>query len=297
MNPSLLRMRRGVQVAVLVFFALLPWLNRWGLHGASGNLFALNIFGIPFADPLATLQVAVGGTQPATHLLLGGALVLALAAMLGRVFCSWGCPFGLLSEVVHACAPRNNKPLPARRPVLWRLCSMVLGLLFVVLAGIPLLNQLSLPGELSLQCMELAQRVPAPSASLLVIAAILAMEWRTGQRLWCRYVCPQSVLLSVVAGRLPGGLRLTRNMRHCTCKPNDRACAGTCPLDLAPRNPLSATPMECTNCGKCVTACSARGGALSLTFGHWRTTSNHTPCSTSSATKNTADSSANEASR
>ncbi|MGJ3524201.1 4Fe-4S binding protein [Nitratidesulfovibrio sp. D1] len=306
MKPWHARWRRPAQWAVLALFAALPWLNRKGFHGVSGTLFSLEAWGLPLADPLAAVQVLAAGALPGARLLLGGLLVLAVAVALGRVFCSWGCPYGLLSELVHArrksapraaCAaclarPRTEAgpdamahPDAAARPDASRLTSLsptwrngfpiragmaAAGLALTVLAGAPLLNQLSLPGEITLQLLALSR--PAPSAwdwpwtGLVLIAALLAAEWRTRTRLWCRYLCPQSVLLSLAARLWPGALAIRRNMRRCTCAPNDRACAGACSMGLDPRIPARAPRSECTNCGDCATACAARGGALHLGF-------------------------------
>ena len=53
-------LRRLAQVAVFAGFCVLPWLTAKGL-GASGSLFALDLWGLPFADPAAAFQVAVCG--------------------------------------------------------------------------------------------------------------------------------------------------------------------------------------------------------------------------------------------
>ena len=51
----LLRLRRLMQVAVLLLLAALPWLNRDGFTGMKGSLFAFDFFGLPFADPVRLL--------------------------------------------------------------------------------------------------------------------------------------------------------------------------------------------------------------------------------------------------
>ncbi|KAF4531304.1 hypothetical protein B566_EDAN019407 [Ephemera danica] len=56
---------------------------------------------LPLADPLAVAQVAVATGGFTQDMLLGAGLVLLLAAFCGPVFCSWACPFGLLSELLY----------------------------------------------------------------------------------------------------------------------------------------------------------------------------------------------------
>ena len=108
----LLRLRRLVQVAVLLLLAALPWLNRDGFTGMKGSLFAFDFFGLPFADPLGAVQIGLSGIIPGWRLIAGALVVLAVALCLGRIFCSWFCPFGFLSELVHAIRGRRPpKPL------------------------------------------------------------------------------------------------------------------------------------------------------------------------------------------
>ena len=101
----------------------------------------------------------------------------------------------------------------------------------------------------------------------LPVITVLAVELVTGERLWCRWGCPQSVLLALMA-RLTVAPRLRRTLYRCTCK-GEHACRRACSLGLDPRNPRSASPLECTNCGACVLACSRvhGGGPAALALG------------------------------
>ncbi len=293
---KLFRFRRLVQVAVLALFVALPWLNRAGFTEVRGSLFAFDLFGVPFADPLGAVQVALAGIIPGWRLVAGGLLALGLALCLGRVFCSWLCPFGLLSELVYTLRrkgfrPQKPRPFGGFRS---RAAVVVVGLALVPVLGIPLLNQLSLPGGLSLGLLGAALPLSAKTVPTLPeqlvflllpfvpVLLVLVVEAVTGRRLWCRWLCPQSVLLALMA-RLPLAPRLQRTLTRCTCKsgkadtsgkagtPDTYGKAGTpdmfgkagtpacrvaCPLGLDPRNPRSSSPLECTNCGACVLACS-----------------------------------------
>lgn len=132
------RLRRPAQILVLCVLCALPWLNAHGWNAVSGDFFALNLAGVPFADPLSALQLLVAGMLPGPRLWMGALLTLTPALLLGRVFCSWACPYGLLSELAHTsentCAgckarharlPGDGDPLPSRsvwasrRPVYW----------------------------------------------------------------------------------------------------------------------------------------------------------------------------------
>lgn len=279
----LLRLRRLVQWAALALLAAVPWLNRAGFFDIRGNLFAFDFFGLPLADPLGPVQTALNGAPPGWRLAAGAGLALLLAACLGRVFCSWLCPFGLLSELTYGVCRRTGAERKRRRGGFGtRAVFVCLGLALAVAWGVPLLNQFSLPGALTLAfqnaALPVAEAGPGKEAwsaaewaalfavPFVPVLLVLAVEAVTGRRLWCRWLCPQSALLALAA-RLPWAVRLRRDMSRCVCK-GTPACRSACSLELDPRHPRSASPLECTNCGACVRACAAvhggKPGALSL---------------------------------
>ena len=183
----LLRLRRLVQVAVLLLLAALPWLNRDGFTGMKGSLFAFDFFGLPFADPLDAVQIGLSGIIPGWRLIAGALVVLAVALCLGRIFCSWFCPFGFLSELVHAIRGRRP-PKPLKHGFRSRAVIALVGLALVPLLGFPLLNQLSLPGGLSLGFLTAAapallQNNPHRSgASPLLCRAVSARDYCARRR-------------------------------------------------------------------------------------------------------------------
>ena len=238
-----------------------------------GSLFAFDFFGLPFADPLGAVQIGLSGIIPGWRLIAGALVVLAVALCLGRIFCSWLCPFGFLSELVHAIRGRRPQK-PLKHGFRSRAVIALVGLALVPLLGFPLLNQLSLPGGLSLGFLTAAAPLSSKTihtvlehllffaVPFLPMITVLAVELVTGERLWCRWVCPQSVLLALMA-RLPVAPRLRRTLSRCICK-GEPACRRACSLGLDPRNPRSASPLECTNCGACVLACSRVHGGVAL---------------------------------
>ncbi|MDR1686610.1 MAG: 4Fe-4S binding protein [Desulfovibrio sp.] len=113
MPPTLRFRRRLVQYGVAGAFILIPFLNREGVHLLSGNFLSFDFAGLPLADPLAAAQVFAGTFTLTPALLIGAGLALATALLLGPVFCSWICPYGLLSELVHA---RAAGALPRTQP-------------------------------------------------------------------------------------------------------------------------------------------------------------------------------------
>ena len=116
---KLIAVRRAVQLLVVVGLCLLPWLNAAGWRGVLGSFFAQDFLGIPFADPVGAAQVAVMGFLPAWRLLVGTLLSLVVALLLGRVFCSWVCPYGVLSELVYALRWRRAGTRLVVRQAFW----------------------------------------------------------------------------------------------------------------------------------------------------------------------------------
>jgi ferredoxin-type protein NapH len=256
--------RRVSQFIALLVFAGLPCANAYGWTRLSGNFLSFNFAGLPLADPLASLQALVGGGSFEISLLVGGGLALVMALALGRVFCSWICPYGLVSEWVFALSRGKKKIAPgSSRFVALRFGIVLAGLAAVAaVAPFPALNQLSLPGWYS-RALQSAVFYGSMLYGALLFPVALILDAATSRRFWCRHICPQSVLISLMA-TVPAALRIRFAPRQCVCAKNDRACAAACSLGLAPRNPNLLHRLECTNCGDCVDACKTRGKALSL---------------------------------
>lgn len=279
--------RRLVQIGCALAFIAIPFLNKAEINTVSGNFLAFNAAGIPLGDPLAALQVLIASLSGTSPMLIGALLSLLLAFFLGPVFCSWLCPYGLLSELVHgtAASGRNVRqgneaaehPFdmkkkdkgPSGRPFISRMAVVAAGLLLVaVMVPFPVLNQLSMPGWYSraLQHLALANNILWGGVAFLLL--MLLIEKLTGKRLWCLYICPQSVLISLVGLIFPRRLQVVFKKKSCTCPASDRLCSKKCSLGLDPRAPLEISQRaQCTNCGDCVDACRSRGKALSMGFG------------------------------
>jgi len=264
--PRLRTSRRCVQLAVLLGCPALAWLNSQGWERLSGNFLSFSILGFPLADPLAALQVCLASLSLPWKMALGGGMALALAFVLGPVFCSWACPFGFLSEFAWSLRGRAAHP----RKQGWRPKALLAaaGCLLLAVSGLPpLLNHLSLPGWYSrvFQAWFNQQELALPG--FLLLAGALATESLAGRRLWCRYVCPQSVLLQLVHRFSPVGLRVRFDAKRCTCSRGEEHCGRACPLDLNPRLAGKGLEWECTVCGECTETCAHRGKALTLGFG------------------------------
>ncbi len=302
---KILPKRRLCQIGTALALIVIPLLNMRDCTLLSGNLLSFNLAGLPLADPLAVLQAAIGSMEFTPAMLIGGGLPLLLAMVLGRVFCSWMCPYGLLSEWIYTLKRRRKRGPAEEAPyhkgaeasekithnIFQKTATMVglrqnspieikdntahlaevsrliltLGSLAALwlMMPIPLLNQLSMPGWYSRAWQYAAFYGEALWGAIFILSTLLLAEYVTEKRFWCRYICPQALLISLVAA-LPFGLKRRFKREKCTCAKNDRPCAAACSLELNTRSQGPLSRLECTNCGDCVDACQKRGKALSL---------------------------------
>ena len=273
--------RRTLQVAVALLFIAVPFLNKYGVHWFYGNLLSFKVGALPLADPLAVAQVGVASGSFTADMLLGAGLVLLLAMIFGSVFCSWLCPIGLFSELLHTSVTGRSKELgqtsasplrPSQKVFYYRWGGFFVKILLIfmglALCLIPepllFLNQLSLPGWYSRfwQAVALGE-LTGVFLGIGLISMVLFTEMILKQRLWCRYLCPQSVLISLARLLSPRSLRVVFQAKKCTCK-RDSPCKKACSLGLEPRSRKLEQKLACTNCGQCIETCSAYGKALSF---------------------------------
>ncbi len=301
-----LHFRPYVQFLVFIITLLLPVLYFYGYTDIRGNFYTWHILGIPLADPLnavqGLLQGITNGFWPLSTVILGGILSLLIAFFCGRIFCSWLCPYGFLSELVGKF---NSNKFVYKSKIStwkWRLIITFVGLVLGLLLGIPLLNQLSSPGLISLAPQEF-WRVVLPSLGLVHSGAVgaivlppaiepavspipsmlkmlafmlspvilvLCLEIIFKKRIWCSYVCPQALLLMLFAkfgymSSIPN-LHINWQAACCHCK-GQSPCATSCSLGLNPRALHKQARDACINCGDCVRACASTNnhqGALSF---------------------------------
>ncbi len=261
--------RRSFQIFVAIAFVIIPLLNRSRYSYVYGNFLSFHMFGIPLADPLAIVQLTIRNLYLTMDNLVGALLPLSLAVILGAVFCSWICPFGLLSELIHGLANRKRADRSALAPVgrsgfSSKLSVFALGFIgFFFFSTTPILNQLSMPAWYT-RFFQYLFGQDIISLSILFLVALLFLEFMVKKRFWCRYVCPQSVLLQLVKNCHPNRLRLLFNEEKCICRPGYERCEMVCSLGLKPKTMEKRLEFECSNCGDCIGACANMGQALSF---------------------------------
>lgn len=257
-------LRRATQFSIAALFILVPWLNAQGFTHIRGNFLSATVFGIPLADPLTAVQVFITSGSPGVKLITGALIALAVAAILGAVFCSWVCPYGLVSELNQSLNRRVRNIRYKRRISGFAVKTIVISMILIAIVFLglpPILNHLSLPGWYSRTAQTWFLSGLFPAGIILLLGA-MAVDLLSGMRLWCRYCCPQSYLLMLVQRFSPKRLRIMYDPQRCTCAPGSSPCRNACPLLLNPKARQSYLELECNNCRECVDECARHGGAI-----------------------------------
>ncbi len=261
--------RRAFQIFVALAFILIPLLNRSRYSMVYGNFLSFHAFGIPFADPLAVLQLTIKNWYFTLDNFIGTLLPLLLAFTLGTVFCSWICPYGLLSELTQKLKkkilPKSYTGLPlVKNGFPFKVLIFILGFVgFFMLSTTPVLNQLSTAAWYS-RFFQYYFGQDFISLCYLFIFGLLFVEFVAGKRLWCRYICPQAVLIVFTKMISPKRMKVVFAEEKCICKPGYERCDMACSLTLKPKTLTNGLETECSNCGDCVVACKKMGKALSF---------------------------------
>ncbi|WP_310601119.1 4Fe-4S binding protein [Desulfobulbus sp.] len=260
---SLRTVRRCLLAAAFLLLILTPLLNYYaGITFIQGWYQSLGIGELRLISPLEGLESILVSRQIYVPVLIGMLAPLVLAALLGRVFCSWVCPISFLAEAIAMLRAgimrkkRFHDRLVLGKRLLWY--ALVGELLLSLILGAPLFVFLSPPGLVGRELMLAVYSHRLAWEGILVVG-IMMLELLT-RRFYCRYFCPLGALLALVGAKR----RLVVAHRPDQCTGCAR-CAQNCPLGLQPELGETRTAY-CWNCGTCIESCPER--ALQFT---WRT--------------------------
>jgi polyferredoxin len=184
-------------------------------------------------------------------------IILSTALLLKRGFCSWVCPFGLVTEYLnrlHQFIFRKDIKVP--RWLDYPLRSLKYLLLFFFIWAIMIkMNARDLdyfiysPYNMvaDIKMLYFFKNITAFAFWVLVALFVLSILIRN---FWCRYLCPYGALL--------GGLsfvsifKIHRNENTCT---HCRQCTCICPVDINVHQTTGVISDECHACLKCVAVC------------------------------------------
>ena len=183
--------------------------------------------------------------------------ILLVSFLFKRAFCSWVCPFGLISEKLADTGRKfigRNFVLP--RWLDWPMRSLKYLLLgffvFIILIRMDtesLQVFLGSPFNMMADVRLLRFFLHLSTTAAVILAVLIGLSFVV-RHFWCRYLCPYGALTALFG--LVSPTRITRNIPSCI---DCGKCAKACPASL-PVDKLAAVHSdECTLCLECVESC------------------------------------------
>lgn len=247
------RKRWAVIVAVNLLWVVSYQLD---IQLLEGSLTASRFMGFHLADLNSSLQVMLAFKEVLINLLIGTVTVFLFWLLLGgRSFCSWVCPYHLLSEWIEILHLKLRVRGLATNVTFHRGIRSVFFVLFALLAlvtGYTVYETISPTGIVS------RALVYGPTVALVWVAMLLLFELFVSRRAWCRYVCPIGIVYGVVGAISP--VKATYTLKNCL---HEGECRKVClvphVLDVVKlgrsREAKIDLAADCTHCGMCVDAC------------------------------------------
>lgn len=222
----------------------------WVWDAVIGTPWSIRIAGLEFTDPLAAWAMIGGGAWPPPQMWIGVGLVLAVNVALGRFFCGYLCPYGILSRLLGRARPGLER-LGVSRDWIAPLATR-----WVLLAAIGLTPMFGLSliawvlpyvavGHLAYETVWGGVAMGALVTGVFLASDLLL--WRHGV---CRSICPSGALQRLTARFRPVRL-IARGDAACFKGCNE--CAEACWLGLDPRS--GRVGDDCDGCGRCIPSC------------------------------------------
>jgi ferredoxin-type protein NapH len=228
-----------------------------------GTMNGSRLLGFHMIDPFTSLEIFAAEHHLPINVLIGSAtLILFYFFAGGKAYCSWVCPYGLLSEIgerIHQKLVRKKiikerKHNPNVRFLFWAIFLVAAAvdgyLVFEVINPIGIVSRAITYGW---------------SLALIWVLVILLIEIFYSRRAWCKYVCPVGTTYNFV-----GWASLTKvqwDMDKCD---HCGACLDACFEDhvlefIKPKHDKERSKKgiskqvvvngDCTLCGRCFDVC------------------------------------------
>ena len=239
-----------------------------------GGPWSAKIGPLSMSDPLAAAESIVASKQINKVLLISLIIPIIATVLLGRIFCSWICPVGLLMEVSDKI--RNLLKFLELQPrnvrfSRWAKYTLLgVGLALAGFLSVPILGYIYPPAIMGREAHDfifgLFDRAEIGKFGWwfggltwmsLILLGIVLFEVLVSQRWWCRYVCPGGALYGLLGWARPVRVKLI--VPACT---NCAECVKVCPVGLNPmRNEMG---IDCDSCGVCISHCDDKALAYAL---------------------------------
>lgn len=236
-----------------------------------GTLSGSRFLGFHLIDVYATLEVYLATYHMPINMVIGTVTIVVVYLIIGgRTYCSWVCPYGLLSEIgekLHATLV-SKKIIKERsfdnrvRYIFWAIFLILAStsgyLVFEVINVVGILSRFIAYGW---------------SIALVWVLAVFLMEVFFARRAWCRYLCPIGTTYGLLGWVSATKVEWNDNCDHCmvchdVCFENQVLEITKSKYDVQ-RKELGIQKEvvmsgDCTLCGRCIDVCHS--DALSYTF-------------------------------
>ena len=249
---------RYLSVITINLFFLLSF--KADIQILEGSLTGSRIIGFHLIDPfIAIEQFFIQHYLPVNIIIGVVTITLFYFFAGGRLFCSWVCPYGLLSEIgefFHKILLR--KKIIRRRYELGntKYFFMILFLISAVATGylfFDIINLMSITSRLIIYGFAL---------SSLLILFMLVVEIFFSRRIYCRSICPIGATYGLLNKISAGKLEWNNSCVHCNkCKsvciePNILEVINS--KDNSSKEKITIRSTDCTFCFKCVEICDTK---------------------------------------
>ena len=277
----MIRIRKAVRfliVAVLLIALFAGW--------QTGTLCSVGYDAIAYICPLGALETIFGSWAFVPRVLICLAVVVIVALVVGKAFCSWVCPVAPLSDLLRGRKAREKdecertqaahrvlerwsdtnaaqaeKHKPFRSRVDGRHVVLAGSLASAAVCGFPVFCLVCPIGLTFASAIALYRLIGfnEPAIEVLVFPALLVLEL-TVFRKWCHRFCPVGALLSLLSrGNRTFKPHVNASMCARHAGSSCAACAQACPEHIDPCADLGDRSLaECTRCGACVNTCPAK---------------------------------------
>ena len=277
----MIRIRKAVRfliVAVLLIALFAGW--------QTGTLCSVGYDAIAYICPLGALETIFGSWVFVPRVLICLAVVVIVALVFGKAFCSWVCPVAPLSDLLRGRKAREKdecertqaahrvlerwsdtnaaqaeKHKPFRSRVDGRHVVLAGSLASAAVCGFPVFCLVCPIGLTFASAIALYRLIGfnEPAIEVLVFPALLVLEL-TVFRKWCHRFCPVGALLSLLSrGNRTFKPHVNASMCARHAGSSCAACAQACPEHIDPCADLGDRSLaECTRCGACVNTCPAK---------------------------------------
>lgn len=213
---------------------------------------------IPISSMMSLYHYIKTGIIHAAHpagLFIFLAIVL-VSLVVGKAFCSWICPIGLLSEWLGDFGERLFGKIRLPKFLDYPLRSLKYLLLgFFVYSILLLMSDAAIRAFLSSPYNQVADIkmyyfFADISRTALIVITILFLGSIFIRNFWCRYLCPYGALLGLTGLLSPN--KIQRSPESCI---DCAKCAKACPSFIKVDTVKTVVSDECSSCLQCVDAC------------------------------------------